>query len=105
MHRHTDIVSSYSSITSTPMLTREDLSIVFEDGKYFVRLSISSVTSYFPMRTPTEEEVRKFADVGDYLKLTSDAKEWEPNSSKFEELESRLVNRYGELKEGVTSKV
>ena len=43
--------------------------------------------------------------MGDYLKLTSDAKEWEPNSLKFEELESQLVNRYGELKEGKTSKV
>ena len=43
--------------------------------------------------------------MGDYLELTSDAEEWEPNSSKFEELESWLVDRYGKLKESVTSKV
>ena len=41
----------------TPILTCEDHLMVFKDGKYFVPLSISSVTSFFPTRTPTEEEV------------------------------------------------
>ena len=51
----------------TPIPTREDHSILFEDGNYFIPLSIHGVTSYFPTRTPTKEEALKFRDEGDYV--------------------------------------
>ena len=78
---------------------------MIEDGNYFIPLSLKGVTSYFPTRTPTEEEAQKFEDMGDYLELTSDASEWDPHSTRFSELESRLVDRYGELKDGITPNV
>ena len=77
----------------TPTPTREDHTIVFENGNYFVPLSIHSVTLYFPTRTPNEEEVLKFQVDGDYLKLTSNSLEWDPQSTRLSDLESRLVDR------------
>ena len=103
--RHNGITVNERPKHCTPIPTREDHSIVFEDGKYFIPLSIHGVTSYFPTRTPTTEEALKFEEAGDYLELTSDASEWEPNSTRFSELESRLIDRYGELKEGITSNI
>jgi hypothetical protein len=36
---------------------------------------------------------------GDYLGLTAESPIWDPNSTMFNELEMRLVDRYGELEE------
>lgn len=81
----------------TPTPTRGDHSITVPDGNYLIPLSLHGITSYFPTRKPSQEDLARYSDVGDHLELTAETPEWDPQSAKFAELESRFVDRYGEV--------
>jgi hypothetical protein len=83
----------------TPIPIREDHAIIIPDGNYMIPLSISGVTSYFPSRNLTREEVERYQVNGDYLELTAESPVWDPHSTIFQDLEMRLVDRYGEVED------
>jgi Reverse transcriptase (RNA-dependent DNA polymerase) len=78
---------------------REDHAIIVPDGDYLIPLSLHGITSYFPTRKPTEEELQRYSDNGDYIELTAESPEWDPHSLQFADLESRMTDRYGEIVE------
>ena len=77
-----------------PIPSQEDHAIIIS---FIVALQVYGVTSYFPTRTPTKDEVKGYRDDGDYLELMANTPEWDPHSKVFEELESCLVERFGRL--------
>jgi hypothetical protein len=85
------------TVNERPLPTREDHAIVIPYGNYMIPLELHGITSYFPTRTPSQEEAIRLKVNGDYLELTSDSPEWDPHSSMFNELERTLMDRYGEL--------
>jgi hypothetical protein len=62
-----------------------------------IPLELHGVTSYFPTRSPSQQDAIRLKDSGDYLELTSDSPEWDPHSSMFNELERNLMDRHGEV--------
>lgn len=80
-----------------PYPNKEDHAIIVPDGKYLIPFDLHGITSYFPTRRPTEEEVARFKEDGDYLELTAETPDWDPHSMHFSELESSMVDRSGGL--------
>jgi hypothetical protein len=97
--RHNGITVNECPKHCTPVPARDDHAIVIPDGNYMIPLSISGVTSYFPSRKPTRGERERYQVDGDYLELTAESPIWDPHSTIFNELEMRLVDRYGELED------
>lgn len=97
--RHSGVTVNDRPKHCSPDPTKEDHSIIFPDGNYLIPLSLQGVTSYFPTRTPTKAEAAEFKVEGDYVELTADTPTWDPNSMIFNDLETRLVNEYGEIVE------
>jgi hypothetical protein len=81
----------------SPSPNREDHSIIVPDIDYLILLSLHGVTSYFPTQTPSKQEAAMYKVEGEYLELTAETPSWDPNSLMFSQLESRLVDQYGEL--------
>jgi hypothetical protein len=63
----------------TPTPTRGDHSITVPDGNYLTPLSLHGITSYFPTRRPSQEDLARYSDVGDHLESTAETPEWDPN--------------------------
>lgn len=95
--RHNGLTVNERPKHCTPIPTREDHAIVFPDG-YLIPLSLAGITSYFPTRKPTKDEVDSYKNGnGDYLELTAESPEWDPHSVLFSELEDSMVDRYGDI--------
>ena len=101
--RHSGIIVNERPKHCTPVPEREDHAIVIPDGKYMITLDLYGITSYFPTRTPTDQEASWYHETGDFMELTESSPEWDPNSTHFQELEKRFVDRYGELLDQVPS--
>ena len=95
--RHNGVAVNDRPKHCSPEPTREDHSIIIADNDYMIPLSLKGITSYFPTSKPTGAEAAKFKIVRDYIELTADDPVWDPNSSRFSELESRFVDSYGEF--------
>jgi hypothetical protein len=97
--RHNGVTVNERPKHCTPIPTREDHAAIIPDGNHMIPLSISGVTSYFPSRKPARKERSRCRVNGDCLELTAESPIWDPHSSMFNDLEMRLVYRYGELKD------
>ena len=75
----------------------EDHTINFVDVSYSIAPLLYGVTSYFPTRTPTKDEVEGYQDDGDYLELMANSLEWDPHLKIFEELKCHILDRFGRL--------
>jgi Reverse transcriptase (RNA-dependent DNA polymerase) len=78
-------VNERPKFLSTPPTTR-DHSLVID--KLIIPLEINGVTSYFPTRKPTSQELEDCT----HLELTAPEPLWQPNSTKFQEEEDILLN-------------
>lgn len=86
---------------------RNDHTLIFSDD-FTIPLDIIGVTSYFPTRSLTEEEVERVtppefdAPMGevsrrDFYELTSPSPVWNPDSPRFAELESNMTGPDGDI--------
>ena len=66
------------------LLKREDMST------YRISLSLRGCTSYIDVRKPSAEEIKN--DDLERFELTYQTPEWEPNSSRYSEIEDRFVH-------------
>jgi hypothetical protein len=82
----------------TPIPTWEDYAIIIPDAIHDSSLDLT-VTTYFPTRKRTKKERGRYQVDGDYLELTAESPVWDPHSTMFNDLEKRLVDRYGELED------
>jgi hypothetical protein len=93
--RHNGITVNERLKHCSPSPNREDHSIIVPDIDYLIPLSLHGVC--FPTRTPSKQEAAMYKIEGEYLELTAETPSWDPNSMMFSQLESRLVDQYGEL--------
>ena len=67
-----------------------------EDADLMIPLELYGVTSYFPSRKPSIEEVALFEQDGG-IHLTSNHPEWDPKSDFFAELENMMMDADGNV--------
>ena len=67
-----------------------------EDANLKIPLELYGVTSYFPSRKPSNEEVALFEQEGG-THLTSNHPEWDPKSDFFAELENMMMDTDGNV--------
>ena len=94
--RHAGIVVNERPKHCTDDPTEDDHALILPDDTRIV-LQLDGVTSFFPTRTPTEEELSAYPSNGHYVEMTANFPEWDPQSERFQILESRLVDEDGDL--------
>ena len=72
----------------------EDHTLLVGDNGLRISLDLHGVTSYFPVRKPTNDEVELYEKEGGY-ELTAADPEWEPKSERFAQMEAATYNPDG----------
>ena len=64
---------------------------------YIIRLQLSGVISYFPIRKPSQEEYLEAALENQVFELTNETTVWDPSSDCFAKQEEAMVDHRGQL--------
>ena len=84
-------------LTNNPTEKSHAVVLKNEKEELLIPLHLSGVTSYFATRKPTREEYEASDSI---FELTAESPEWDPQSTKFSNEESELLDYKGSIVPG-----